>query len=229
MSPMNPMMEGRRSWLAYLLLAGLLLAGCAGRNPNPSAFQETCNPSADAAVEAGNWETGLAEHEQLVIKEPANCLALYHLGFIWGHLGDRQQEIESYEAAIRCGYAADDGLFFNLGMAYGDAGELDRAIRSFERAAAINPENPDAHFGLGLIHQRAGRRDLAESALLRALSADPMHPYARLMLVRLYLDQSRWRQAQKHLETMRRIDPDDEEAQELRELMRSRRALEYQR
>ena len=213
--------------LVLLFLPAILIPGCAGQQPSSNEFQQMCNPVADAAVAVGDWETALADHERLLVKEPANCLALYHLGFIWGYLGDRDQEIGFYETAVGCGYASDGQLFFNLGMAYGDIGELDRAVEAFERAVAINPENPDAHFGLGVTHQKAGRRDEAESALLRAVSADPLHRYAHLMLVQLYLDQSRWNEAEAHLETIRRIDPDDEEAEELRALMRSRRALEY--
>jgi len=213
--------------LLVLLPTVFLVSACAGRQARPNVPQQICNASADAAVASGNWEKALADHERLLIKEPANCLAMYHLGFIWGQLGGRDQEVEYYESAVECGFVSDDSLYFNLGMTYADTGEFDKALHSFERAAAINPENPDVHFGLGMLHQREGRPEMAEEAYLQALSIDAMHRQAHLMLTRLYLDQSRWDEAEEHLKTMRRIDPDDEEAEELRALMHSRRALEY--
>ncbi|RJQ86149.1 MAG: tetratricopeptide repeat protein [Desulfobacteraceae bacterium] len=214
-----------RFWV--LLFSAVMVFACAFRQAVPQGRLQQCDPSADAAVEQGRFEAALEGHERLLASEPANCLAMYHLGFIWGRMGDRLKEIDFYEAALECGYAFDDQLYFNLGMAYGELHDLNRAIQAFERAVAIKPENPDNHFGLGLTQLAADRPERAEAALQQAVSRDPNHLDAHLALARLYLDQSRWDKADAHLAGIRQIDPDNAEARELRQLLQSRRAMQY--
>lgn len=212
-----------------MLLIVALAAGCATHPTHPTDRLEACDPAADAAVERGELEKALEGHERLLAKTPGNCLTMYHLGFIWGRLGDRQKEVGFYEAAIKCGHKTDEGLYFNLGMAYGGLGDLDRAVQIFERAIAINPDHADNYFGLGLMQLAAGRPEQSEAAFLHAISIDTAHRDARLALTRLYLDQSRWDQAEQQLESIERIDPGDEDAKQLRRLLESRRALQYER
>jgi tetratricopeptide (TPR) repeat protein len=218
-----------RLFYLLLLLAIVLAAGCATRPSNQATRFESCDPVADAPVKRGELEKALADHERLLVETPHNCLAMYHLGFLWGRLGDRHKEVSYYEAAIACGRKADDGLYFNLGMAYADLGDLSRAGQAFEQAIAIHPDHADNYFGLGLTQQAAGRPKQAEAAFLKAISIDPKHRDAHLALARLYLDQSRWDQAELQLEGVERIDPGNEDAKELRRLLESRRALQYER
>lgn len=223
-----PVPRSGRSLLCVLLCIAGLVAGCASRPPDRREPPPACDPSADAAVERGELEKALVGHDRLLAREPANCLAMYHIGYIWGEMGDRRREIHYYEAAIQCGRTADDRLYFNLGMAYADSDDMDRAVQAFERAVAISPK-ADNYFGLGMVHQASGRPKQAEAALLRAVSADPAHREAHIALVRIYLDQDRWQDAESHLDSVGRIDPANEEAQELRQLLRSRRAMQYER
>jgi tetratricopeptide (TPR) repeat protein len=220
-----------RLHISHLLLLFILAppAGCATQPHHQTVRLESCDPVADAAVESGELEKALAGHERLLAKTPGNCLTMYHLGFIWGRLGDRHKEVGFYEAAIKCGLMTNDGLYFNLGMAYGGLGDLDRAVQTFERAIAINPDHADNYFGLGLMQQAAGKPEQAEAAFLHAVSVDPEHRDARVALARLYLDQSRWDQAELQLEAVERIDPGAEDVRELRRLLESRRALQYER
>lgn len=218
----------RRAGFA-LLAAGVLLivAACASQTARPSRRVGQCDPGIDKAVEDGDWEKALVNHEQLLSQKPDDGMAMYHLGYIWGQLGDRGKEIQFYEQAVQCGYANDDLLYFNMGMAKADRGDLDGALQAFETAVEINTANPENQFGKGLIYQASGRSTDAEHAWLRALALDPQHGESHLALARLYLDQSRWADARVHLEAIQKEDPDNEEAQELRERLHAREALEY--
>jgi tetratricopeptide (TPR) repeat protein len=211
-----------------VVLAMVMLAACATRMPPPEAPPQ-CDPVADEAVRQGDWELALKEHQRVVREQPGNCLACYHLGFIWGQLGDREKEVRFYEAAIDCGYTDDDRLFFNLGMAYTERGDSRRALAALERAAGLNADNPDNFFGLGVANQLAGRQAEAEAALLDALRLDDGHADARLALIRLYLDQGRWEDARRQLERIKPGDPGYETASELRQLLESREAEAYRR
>ncbi len=208
------------------LVSMVLLAACAAQAPTPKPARQ-CDPVADEAVEQGNWELARKTHEQLLASQPGNCLAIYHLGYIWGQLGDRAREIHFYEAAVTCGYTDDDRLYFNLGMAYADQGDTQQALKALNRATQLDPGNPDNFFGLGVTNQIAGRQAEAEAALIATLRLDNTHEEARLALIRLYLDQGRWEDARRQLRRIKAGGPEYEAARELWQKLESRKAEEY--
>ena len=217
---------GRSICLLPALVSMVLLVACAAQTPSPKPIRQ-CDPAADEAVAQGDWELARKTHERLLASEPGNCLALYHLGYIWGQLGNRASEIHFYEAAITCGYTDDDQLYFNLGMAYADQGDTERAVKALNRATQLDPDNPDNFFGLGVTNQLAGREAEAEAVLLATLRLDSTHTEARLSLIRLYLNQSRWEDARRQLRQIKVGDPGYEAARELWQTLESREAEEY--
>jgi tetratricopeptide (TPR) repeat protein len=216
------------SFCSIALVAGLVLLifGCASIEQQ-RAPQWTCDPQADAAVSRQDWEAARLGHETFLEKEPNNCLAIYHLGYITGHLGARDREIELYRQALDCGLNSSDQLYFNLGMALGDMDDLDGALDAFKKAVDLAPDNPDNHFGQGLMAQAAGQASLAEDALKQTLDLAPDHSEARLLLAQLYLDQSRWDEARFHLQAVLEASPSHPEAMDLWRTMISRQREAY--
>jgi tetratricopeptide (TPR) repeat protein len=213
-------------WIAI----GLITVACATQPQAPvSELREQNKDIIGEAIGSGDWQAARIYYEQLLAKTPGDCRAMYHLGYIWGQLEDHAREIRFYEEAVACGYTTDDRLFFNLGMAYGDRGDLERATAVFERAVAVQPDNPDNHFALGLMEQAMGRSERAEHTWQQAVTLDSRHWESRLALARLYLDQSRWDEAREQLDAVEQGEPDNEEAQALRQILASRKALEYER
>jgi tetratricopeptide (TPR) repeat protein len=176
----------------------------------------------DAAVESGDWQQGLAAHQHLLAVDPSNCLAMFHLGYIWGKLEDHQKEIDFYQRAVACGYNQDDRLYFNLGMAHVAMGQMEAALDALERAVGVGPANADNHFGLGLVAGKAGFIQRAATAMEKAVALDPLHHEARVALIRLYLDHSRWRDARRHLVALEQKDPQNIELPELWETLHRR-------
>lgn len=226
---LNPNRQANSPWCCLIVMLAWMLTGCAALGQGGQGSSWHCSPEGDAAVASGNWAKASALHEKLLAQDPGNCLAMYHLGYIWGAQGDRQKEATYYRWALACGYDHDDQLFFNLGMAYGDLNQPLRAVESLKRAVAVNNRNADNYFGLGLVSLAAGQTDLAQQSLAHAIALDPRHWEARLALVRIYLDQSRWLEAQKQLEAVLKGQPDNEEAQVLWQTLKSRRTLQYER
>jgi tetratricopeptide (TPR) repeat protein len=212
----------------WLVLFSLMLSSCATQVGVMQKVTWHCDPEADAAFEHGDWEIALAAHENLLSSDPTNGLALYHLGYIYGKLGDREKEVQTYQQAIDNGYNQDDQIYFNLGMSLGDLGRMQEAEAALRKAVAIKPQSPDNHFGLGIILQTRGKSDEAQKVFIEAVRIDPHLWEARLALARLYLDQSRWELAKQQLEAVQKGDPENEEAQELRQTLKSRQNTQYE-
>jgi tetratricopeptide (TPR) repeat protein len=71
--------------------------------------------------------------------------------------GDYDTALAAYVELDRQGIVSAD-LFYNLGVAYYRKGDLGRAIWSFERAVALDPEAEDARFNLAQARKLATRR-----------------------------------------------------------------------
>jgi len=191
-------------------LAGLLSGvGCSkGSLENRPALEKrwTCDKEADEPMKQHDYETAILLHHSLLRKEPANGLALYHLGYAYGQTGDHPKEVLYYKQAIDLGFK-EDSIFFNLGMAYGELNQIENSIYAFNKALNINPGNADNHFGLALAYQRSAADKLAEEEFLKAIEIDQAHVDARLYLSLLYADMGELKKACEQLRKILEIDP----------------------
>jgi tetratricopeptide (TPR) repeat protein len=149
------------------------------------------------------------------------------MAYIWGQLGDRQQEAALYDQAVQCGYDQDDQLYFNLGMAYAELGQSEKAVIAFERAVTLKPLNAENYFGLGLAAALAGQPDSAMRALSKAVEMNPRHWDARLELANIELDQGRLEEARIQLEAVRSGAPDNERLQTLWHIYQDRKITAF--
>lgn len=213
-------------WLWPWMVVGLL-SSCASMSSDVSKTTWSCDRSADVAVQQEQWQQAVQGHLKLIQENPSNCLAIYHLGYIWGRQGDPEKEIAFYQKAITCGYTHDDQFYFNLGMAYVDLHQMDKALEAFNHTVMINPKNPEGHFGIGMVAQTKGDTFTAEKALVKAVAMDPQHWDARMLLCKIYLDQGRMEAVRPHLQMLLKYIPENEEAQALWHVYQDRRVTGY--
>ena len=201
--------KGLAPLVTCLLVAGVG-PGCSIVFPEKRPEAEktwTCDRAADEAMKRQDYVTGISLHNRFLDKSPSNALALYHIGYANGRLGDHQKEVFYYEKAIALGFK-EDRIFYNLGMAYGDLNRLEEAIVAFKKALDIDPDSADNHFGLAMAYYQSGIADrLAEEEFLKAIKMDPANLDARLYLSMLYTDRGELPKAAKQLQKILEIDP----------------------
>ncbi len=71
--------------------------------------------------------------------------------------GDYTKAAEAYESVLRAGYESA-AIYYNIGNALVRAGDLGRAIWSYERARLLDPRDPDLAANLAFARARAGAR-----------------------------------------------------------------------
>lgn len=174
----------------------------------------TCDNAADEEMERHDYETAIHLHERFLEKRPANALALYHLGYAHGQMGDHLKEVSYYEKAIALGYRKDH-IFFNMGMAYGELNDIEKSFEAFRKALEISPDSGDNHFGLAMAYYQRGIADkMAEEEFLKAIKIDPGHADARLYLSMLYADMGEMKKATEQLRKILEMDPTHRRARE---------------
>jgi len=80
--------------------------------------------------------------------------------------------------------------FIDLGIAYGESGDLERAEAALTTALALSPDHPIAHNELGILYRKTGRFAEARAAYERALAIFSDFHFARrnlAVLCDLYL------------------------------------------
>jgi Flp pilus assembly protein TadD len=70
-------------------------------------------------------------------------------------------------------------LHIDLGIAYGQIGDHERAEESINRALQLNPLHPVAHNELGIIYRKTGRFERARKSYESALEVHPNFHFAR--------------------------------------------------
>ena len=202
-------------WIFLCSLVFTLSALCAGAGCSKGLLRKrpiaekawTCDNAADEAMKQRDYEMAIHLHERFLEKKPADALALYHLGYAHGQLGDHLNEASYYEEAIALGFKKD-GIFYNLGMAYGELNNIEKSISAFRKALEIDTDDADNHFGLAMAYYQKGFIDrLAEEEFLQAIKIDPGHMDARLYLSNLYTDRGEPQKAAEQLRKILEIDP----------------------
>jgi len=107
----------------------------------------------------------------------------------------------------------------SLGVAYQSTGSNQDAVRAFERAAALSPDDPTILVNLGRAYVDTDRLDLAREILLRALERSPSLFEARASLAMLSLRAGEREDALQHARLALSSRPDDEAMRELDALL----------
>ncbi|MFH1487759.1 MAG: tetratricopeptide repeat protein [Pseudomonadota bacterium] len=143
-----------------------------------------CDKEADDLMQRGDIEEAVIRHQKYLEKFPDNALALYHLGYAYGRMGDHIKEVAFYNKAVALGLK-NEQIYFNLGMAYGESNQPDQAVRAFLMGLEINPESLDNRFGLAMAYHQKGASQKAVEQLKKILKIDASYSQAREWLERI--------------------------------------------
>ena len=121
------------------------------------------------------------------------------------------QAISLYERAVAVSPGCSEALY-NLGVIYGERGEVDKAIFAYRSAINANPRCAEAHNNLGVLYRGKGLMGLALHCYEAAVQAQPNFPQALNNLAVMYTQQGRASEALDLLRAAIMVDPGYAEA-----------------
>ena len=214
----------RRRWLATVV-AVLVLGACAARvraripdwRDNEALFRKTVETSPSSArshfllgaelLEQKRFPEAAARFEAGLAIYPAHFGARMSLGEALLAAGDEGGALRAFEKALELQPASEDARKAAIDAALALGREKARALdfaaarALFERALALDVNQPSAWNYLGLVSEREGRIEEARSHYERALRSDPGLVEALLNLGSLRMNAGELREAE---ETYRR-------------------------
>ena len=108
--------------------------------------------------------------------------------------------------------ASGGSSLFNLGLAYGNAGQYEEAIASYKEALRIKPDDADAHYNLGVTYGESGQYEEAIASYKEALRIKPDDADAHYNLGYAYRKLGQYEEAIASFKKSIRIKPDDANA-----------------
>jgi cytochrome c-type biogenesis protein CcmH/NrfG len=99
-----------------------------------------------------------------------------------------------YAQAIRLN-ARDAEAHQRLAQCYEASNQLEVALREYQEAAHLAPQQPSIHFALGLLAMHLNRLPLAEQAFVQVLTVNPADYRSRFLLAQVYERENRWAEA----------------------------------
>lgn len=177
------MLRGKRTlWLAGVMLALVLGAGCAGA-PTRSAGPPATLPGPDRAhleehgdrlAAQGQWMAALFQYSRALALAAEDDVPRLKAKMASAALADRQfvQAEALCQELIQMGYRLP-AAWQGLGLARLGQGRLREARQALEKAVELEPRLWKAWSALGVIHDRSKRHRQAAQAFARAIAIEP--------------------------------------------------------
>jgi len=116
-----------------------------------------------------------------------------------GRMNEARDVLE--EAALL--FSEDLYLQYRLGILYYETGELEGAVRAFQKAIEINPAFTNAHLALATLLQQTGRSEEAETSYRNVLKLDPRNGAALKELADLLFEREEFEEGIELIEPLR--------------------------
>ncbi len=101
---------------------------------------------------------------------------------------------------------------YNIGMQHLKAGDLEKALASFDRAKGLDPKFPPAYEGIGLVQLAQGDLEAAMESLKKSVKLDGKHAPGYIGMGRVYMAQDELGSARKQFYKARNADPGNADA-----------------
>ena len=177
-----------------------------------------------ALVDEELWRTGRSDlavgkvadawekFEKLLEQYPEEPQLLQVAGLAALKRGDREAALAHVRKAVTL--APDDSEALTL-LGWLDlevAGDVDTAIASYRKVAALKPEVPEVHNNLGVALKRKGDLGPAVGSFSRALELNPDFAQAASNRGWAYVEQGNWQAARADFEKTLALQPEDDGA-----------------
>jgi len=205
-----------------VIIAGLVLAGCASRiaaqevttsrrivhvkDPNAAELQQYLSAAQDA-VQRKDFAAAAGAYQKYLALKPDEPTVHYDLGFADAALGRTADSRVEFQKAIALDPKMSEA-YLSLGLSYVDSDPAS-AVAPFTKLVELQPDEAHSHFLLGLALERTGKSADAIAQYQDAVASDPKDFDAHFALGRVLLASHRPADAEAQFRAAQSIDAND--------------------
>jgi arylsulfatase A-like enzyme/Tfp pilus assembly protein PilF len=156
-------------------------------------------------IRTGRRREGIARLEALIEKNPSCVDALRVLAEAYVETGEREKSLKNFDRAVALSRAYDDALHLGRAQCLAGLGRMEQAMEEVRAVLARVPRHVEAHLLAGELALEAGERDEARRHFEGTLSLRPDEPKALYALGVLLLEEEKFDEASKFLQTAARV------------------------
>ncbi len=146
----------------------------------------------------------------------------------YNNLGTLYLLLKKWDLAIDCFRKASSYLLYktphfaqnNMGLAYHNKGDYQKAIEHYQKAIELFPSYSPCYENLARAYEAINKWEPAIEAYKKSINYDPGYPASHLNLARLYLRLNRANEAVRELKITAEIDPKGRYGMEARRLLK---------
>lgn len=141
----------------------------------------------------GMYNEAIEQYKKALTKEPKFTEAKNNLGTAFLAKGEPDEAIPKFEECLGDpNYSTPEKAAYNLGVAYNQKKDVDKAILNYERAALLKKDNINALFNLGFCHEE--KKDLAKALenYKKAVEIDPSFKEALYRMGLIYQERKEY-------------------------------------
>ncbi|MBR8827300.1 MAG: tetratricopeptide repeat protein [Gomphosphaeria aponina SAG 52.96 = DSM 107014] len=159
-------------------------------------------------VQHGMLKEARVNLERAVKLDPQLFEGHWYLAQIYEHLGQKEEEIESWTKTFRLRPdKATAERLYKLGKDLGERGEIEKAIACYRRVVKQQPKFIPVYYDLGEIFQAEGDKERARECYNRIIKIDENQALAHHKLGTMFLEEKQFEEAIAALRESIKIDP----------------------
>jgi len=169
----------------------------------------------------GEYQLSLEHFNKALALRPRFSEAQNNLGTLYLLMKKWDLAIECFQKAVEnILYQTPEFAYNNMGFAYYNKGEYEKAINYYHMALKSSPAYAGCHANLGLAYEAIKRWEEAIEAYSKAILFLPKNPTPHFRLGKLYYELNRRDEAEERLKQFLSLSPEGPDAKEAKELLR---------
>lgn len=177
-------------------------------------FQDAYNNLAICYSDLGNYKMSLNTFAKLNKKHPEYSKAWYGMGMAYYNLKKYHEAITQLSKYTN--KYANENAHYYIGLSYGNIGDFENAINSFNNCINMNPRNIDALLMTARANATLQSHQEVRITLEKLISINPNHTEAEAMMVYTLLNLNRETDALSLISKLEKKYPNDSGIQNLR-------------
>jgi tetratricopeptide (TPR) repeat protein len=155
--------------IVALTLVGGLAASVPAQTKKDRERARKIVAQADALFNKKDYRGAIAKYAEAIVLVPNFAPAHYWKANAHYYLGEKDQAIADWDAALAKGYEKPLEIYRVRWFLYFENGNYDSALRDASEASRLEPKNPTYHFAIGNVHQAKKEWTEAVAAYRRGL------------------------------------------------------------